>query len=49
VYVVVALRDDPPSDWMSPAILQKLAAMAVKVTIAEGDKKAQELRVTEMR
>jgi uncharacterized protein (DUF2141 family) len=44
-YLIAALTDLDPEDLASPAFLETLAASAVKVPIALGDQKTQDLRV----
>ena len=42
-YFVVAVRDDFLNDWHDPAFLDKLSALATRVTIAPGEQKSQAL------
>jgi hypothetical protein len=44
-YYLAALTDFEQYDWFNPAFLEQVAAMAIKVTIAEGEKKVQDLKV----
>ena len=44
-YYLAALTDFEQYDWINPAFLEQVAALAIKVTIAEGEKKTQDLRV----
>jgi uncharacterized protein (DUF2141 family) len=44
-YVLAALTDLDPIDLWSPAFLTQIAAAGVPVTVAEGEKKVQDLRV----
>jgi hypothetical protein len=48
-YLVAAITSVPPLDWMDPRFLQKLAALATRVSIAEGDKKVQDVESKEVR
>jgi hypothetical protein len=48
-YAIVAVRDEPPSDWQDPKMLQKYAAAASKITIVTGDKKVQDLKTSAVR
>jgi hypothetical protein len=34
-----------PGDWFDPTFLQRIAPAAIKVTIADGEKKTQDLRI----
>jgi hypothetical protein len=43
-YVIAALTD-LPDDWRTPEFLSGLAGAGVKVTIAEGERKMQNLRI----
>ena len=42
---LVAVADLTQFDWMDPAILEQLAAASFKLTIADGEKKVQDLRI----
>jgi uncharacterized protein (DUF2141 family) len=44
-YLLAALDDVEQGEWNDPAFLQRLAATAMKITIAEGEKKTQDVRV----
>ena len=48
-YYVAALPDEISRDWQEPAFLETLSRVASRVRIAEGEKKAQDLRVREFR
>jgi hypothetical protein len=48
-YFAVAVRSGVPSDWMDQKLLQKLSALATRVTIADGDKKSVDLTTREVR
>jgi len=43
-YYMVALDDLEPGEWLDPALLQRVTPGAIKVTIAEGEKKVQDLK-----
>jgi hypothetical protein len=44
-YYLAALTDFEPADVYKPAFLEQVAAAAMKVTIAEGEKKVQDLKI----
>jgi hypothetical protein len=44
-YWLAPVDDVEPGDWFDPTFLQRIEPTAIKVTIGEGDKKAQDLRV----
>jgi protocatechuate 3,4-dioxygenase beta subunit len=44
-YYLAALTDADSDDWQSPEFLAQAVAAAVKVTLAEGEKKTQDLRI----
>jgi hypothetical protein len=48
-YLVTAIHSAVPSTWTDPDFLQRAAAGATRVTIADGDKKIQDVRSTEVR
>jgi len=48
-YLIVALADGLPSEWQDAEVLKKLAPLGSRVTIAEGDKKVQDLKVEALR
>jgi hypothetical protein len=48
-YLVTAIHSPVSSTWTDPEFLQKVAATATRVTIAEGAEKVQDLRSTEVR
>lgn len=43
-YFIVAVRDEAAGDWPDPAFLASLRAIATRVTLADGDKRIQNLR-----
>jgi hypothetical protein len=44
-YFLGALTDVQPGQWFDPAFLQQLAGSAIRITLAEGEKKMQDIRV----
>jgi hypothetical protein len=44
-YLLAAVDDVEQGEWNDPAFLQRLSASAMKITIAEGEKKTQDVRV----
>jgi hypothetical protein len=44
-YYLGAVTDLEPGDWQDPAFLEQLAAAAIKVTIGEGEKKVQDIKI----
>lgn len=40
-----AVDDVEPGEWFDPSFLQRLAPAAIKISIDEGDKKTQDLRI----
>ena len=44
-YLLAALLDVEPNEWQDPAFLEQIATAGVPVTIAEGQKKIQDLRI----
>jgi protocatechuate 3,4-dioxygenase beta subunit len=44
-YLLTAVTDIEPGEWFDPALLEQLARAAIKVSIAEGEKKSQDLRL----
>jgi hypothetical protein len=45
-YLIAAVGGDVPADWQEAEFLKKLAPLASRVIIAEGDKKVQDLKVS---
>ena len=45
-YYLAALTDFEPADIYKPEFLEQVAAAALKVTIAEGEKKIQDLKIS---
>jgi hypothetical protein len=46
-YVLAALADVDGDDWQKPEALERLAATGVKVTVRDGEKMTQDLRMTQ--
>jgi hypothetical protein len=44
-YYVGAVTDLEPGDWQDPAFLEQLAAAAIKVTLGDGEKKVQDIKI----
>jgi hypothetical protein len=44
-YSIVAVTDIEPGEWYDPSLLDQLSRSAIKVAIAEGEKKTQDLRL----
>jgi hypothetical protein len=44
-YLLTAVTDIEPGEWYDPSLLEQLVRGAVKVTIADGEKKTQDLRL----
>jgi hypothetical protein len=44
-YLVVARDDVEAGEWFDPAVLQRLAPGAVRITLADGEQKIQDVRV----
>jgi hypothetical protein len=45
-YLVVAMTDVEPNEWQRPEFLNQVAPAGVKVTLGQGEKKVQDLRIT---
>jgi len=45
-YFIAALTDFEPSDYYKPEFLEQVAAVGMKITVAEGDKKVQDLKIS---
>ena len=43
-YLLAAVDDVEPGEWFDPAFLQRLAPSAIRLTIADGEQKTQDLR-----
>lgn len=48
-YFVAAVDDVEQDEWFDPAFLQALVEASIKVTIAEGEQKTQDLRLASSR
>jgi hypothetical protein len=44
-YRLVAVTDVEPGEWFDPAYLRELAAVALPITLGDGERRAQDLRV----
>lgn len=44
-YLLAAIDDVEPGEWFDPAFLQRLLPSAMKLSIAEGEQKVQEIRL----
>jgi protocatechuate 3,4-dioxygenase beta subunit len=44
-YLLSAVTDIEPGEWFDPAVLQQLSAGSMKITLAEGEKKVQDVQV----
>jgi uncharacterized protein (DUF2141 family) len=44
-YIVVAVADVEPGEWFDPSFLQRVAPSGMRLTIADGDKKTQDLQI----
>jgi hypothetical protein len=44
-YLLSAVTDIEPGEWYDPVLLDQLSRSALKITLAEGEKKAQDLRL----
>jgi len=44
-YLLAAVDDVEPGEWFDPALLQRLAPSATRLTIADGEQKVQDIRV----
>jgi hypothetical protein len=44
-YYIAALADLDPSDWQDAAFLSQVAPSAIRMSLAEGEKKVQDLRI----
>ena len=44
-YLLSAIDDVEPGEWFDPALLQRLVPAALKIAIAEGEQKVQDIRL----
>jgi hypothetical protein len=44
-YLIAAATDVEPNEWYDPAFLEQLVAGAVPITLTEGEKKTQDIRI----
>jgi hypothetical protein len=45
-YRLTPVVDPEPGSWYDPAFLQQLESSALRVSIAEGEKKVQDIRIS---
>ena len=43
-YLLAAVDDVEPGEWFDPAFLQRLAPSAIRLAIADGEQKTQDIR-----
>ncbi|HVD94455.1 MAG TPA: hypothetical protein VNC21_19295, partial [Vicinamibacterales bacterium] len=43
--LVIGRDDVEPGEWFDPALLQRLAPLAVRITLTDDEQKIQDLRV----
>jgi hypothetical protein len=44
-YLLAVATEIDPGDWGDPAYMEQLAAAAIRISLAEGEKKVQNVRV----
>jgi hypothetical protein len=44
-YFIAAVTDAEPNEWQQPSFLERLVAASIKITIANGQKARQDLRI----
>ena len=44
-YLIAAVTDIEDGEWMDPSVLQQLSTVSMKLTIADGEKKSQDIQV----
>jgi len=44
-YLLAAIDDVEPGEWLDPALLQRLVPTAMKLSLAEGEQKTQDIRL----
>jgi hypothetical protein len=44
-YLLAAVTDIEPGEWLDPTVLQRLAPGAMTVKLAEGEKKVQDIQI----
>jgi hypothetical protein len=44
-YMLVAVTDVEPGEWFDPDFLEQLAAASMRITLSDGEKKTQDLRL----
>jgi hypothetical protein len=45
-YYLAALTDIGPDDWPDPSFMEQIAASAIKITLGEGEKKVQDVKLS---
>jgi uncharacterized protein (DUF2141 family) len=45
-YLIAAVNDIEPGEWYDPALLDQLSRTAIRITLVEGEKKTQDLRLS---
>ena len=48
-YFVTAVNDLEPGEWFDPALLEQLSKSALTITLTEGEKTSQDLRLVDRR
>ena len=48
-YFVTAVSDLEPGEWFDPAVLEQLSRSALTITLTEGEKTSQDLRLADRR
>jgi Carboxypeptidase regulatory-like domain len=48
-YLVTAVSDLDPGEWFDPSVLEQLSKSALTITLTEGEKRTQDLRLVERR
>jgi hypothetical protein len=43
--MLVAVTDVEPGEWFDPDFLEQLAAASMRITLSDGEKKTQDLRL----
>ena len=44
-YLIAALTDVQPGEWRDPAFLEQLVAAAIKITLRDGEKTIQDIKI----
>jgi uncharacterized protein (DUF2141 family) len=45
-YAIAAVTDVEPGEWFDPAFLQELTGASMRITLADGDRKTQDIRLS---